>query len=223
MKTVVWNMAHKPGNWDLLDEWEELKGADIALLCEATPSPDGGGVIGHGSTKGLEAALGPDKPIDRPWSTAVGSSHPLVPITDARVTRRYYKGSLLPFEPSRPGTWTAALVDVEGVGKVTAVSLYGLMDERSDASVHRSLSELSPIFDHEVYRKRLLLGGDLNILAGRPKGRISIGIKWFWQGSRPTASPTVWRRISSSEHRGAGVSRTALAASAMIALTPGPS
>ena len=44
------------------------------------------------------------------------------------------------------------------------------MDEKSDASVHRSLSELSPIFDHELYGKRLLLGGDLNILAGRPSG-----------------------------------------------------
>jgi endonuclease/exonuclease/phosphatase family metal-dependent hydrolase len=54
--------------------------------------------------------------------------------------------------------------------KVTAISIYGLMDEKSDASVHRSLSELSPIFDHKDYGKRLVLGGDLNILAGRPVG-----------------------------------------------------
>src|SRR5205807_2056046 len=62
---------------------------------------------------------------------------------------------------------TAVRVDLGGTW-ITAVSLYGLMDERSDASVHRSLSELSPIFDHEEYRKHLLLGGDLNVLAGRP-------------------------------------------------------
>jgi exonuclease III len=53
--------------------------------------------------------------------------------------------------------------------KVTAIALYGLMDEPSDASVHRSLSELSPIFDHEDYGRLLLLGGDLNVLAGRPQ------------------------------------------------------
>lgn len=48
---------------------------------------------------------------------------------------------------------------------MTVISIYGLLDERSDRSVHRSLSELSPIFDHEAYGKYLLLGGDLNILA----------------------------------------------------------
>jgi hypothetical protein len=123
--------------------------------------------VGHGSTEGLEAVLGAEYPVKRPWSTAIVSSHPLITITDARVDRHY--GKPLPFAPSRPGTWTAALTDVKGV-KVTAISLYGLMDEKSDASVHRSLSELSPIFDHESYGKRLLLGGDLNILAGRPAG-----------------------------------------------------
>jgi hypothetical protein len=55
-------------------------------------------------------------------------------------------------------------VDINGLA-VTAVALYGLLDERSDASVHRSLSELSPLFDHPTYGKNLLLGGDLNILS----------------------------------------------------------
>jgi hypothetical protein len=47
---------------------------------------------------------------------------------------------------------------------VTVVALYGLLDESSDASVHRSLSELSPLFDHPRYGKYLFLGGDLNIV-----------------------------------------------------------
>jgi endonuclease/exonuclease/phosphatase family metal-dependent hydrolase len=53
-------------------------------------------------------------------------------------------------------------VDIPGVDRVTAVSLYGLMDELSDASVHRSLSELSAVLDDPAYRRRVLLGGDLN-------------------------------------------------------------
>ena len=127
MKVVAWNMAHKPSNWDVLGQWDELKNLDIALLSEASPTPAGVVSVGVASTQGLEAALPPDKPVKRAWSA------------------------------------------VDGV-QITAISLYGLMDERSDASVHRSLSELSPIFDHDDYGKHLILGGDLNILAGRPKG-----------------------------------------------------
>lgn len=167
LKAIVWNVAQKPRNFDVLRERDELKDGDLALLCEAPPPPAGVKAASHGSTEGLEAVLGRDYPVKRPWSTAVVSSHPLIQITDARVDRHY--GKPLPFAPSRLGTWTAALADVNGL-KVTAISLYGLMDEKSDASVHRSLSELSPIFDHESYGKYLLLGGDLNILAGRPIG-----------------------------------------------------
>lgn len=165
MKVAVWNMQHKASNWNVLQDDEELNGADIALVCEAAEPPAEVGAIGRWETTGLEVALPPDKPVDRRWSTGVVSPHPLREITDARVDRYY--GEPLPFEPSRPGTWTATLVDMDGV-PVTAVSLYGLMDEKSDASVHRSLSELSPLLDHEEYAKRLVLGGDLNILAGRP-------------------------------------------------------
>lgn len=165
MKVIVWNLEHKPENWRVLEESADLQGADIALLCEATPAPSGVCAVGHGSTKGLDCGCPGSDCTKKKWSTAVMSPHPLEVILDARVDRSY--GKPLPFTASRPGTWTAALVDVQGV-KLTAISVYGLMDERSDASVHRSLSELSPIFDHEVYGKRLLLGGDLNILAGRP-------------------------------------------------------
>jgi hypothetical protein len=165
MKTVVWNMQHKPSNWAVLESSIELCSADVSLLCEASPAPKGTETVGSERTIGLEAPLLPDKPVDRPWSAVVASTHPLREIDDARVDRSY--GEQLPFKPSRAGTWAAASIDVNGV-PVTAISIYGLLDERSDASVHRSLSELSPIFDHEVYGKRLLLGGDINILAGRP-------------------------------------------------------
>ena len=145
MKTVVWNMASKSTNWGQLASWEELRAADVSLVCEATPAPEGVTALGAGETIGLEVDLGPDKPVKRPWPTAVVSSLPMTPIEDARIDRHYKER--LPFRPSRPGTWVAASVDVDGT-PVTAISLYGLMDERSDPSVHRSLSELALIFDH---------------------------------------------------------------------------
>jgi hypothetical protein len=162
IKTVVWNMQQKVRNWKVLTEWPDLRGADIALLCEAPVAPAHVSAIGHGSTEGLETALGPERPVKRNWSTAVASPHRTKLISDARIDRHYRQP--LPFEPSRPGTWLAISVDINGT-PITVISLYGLMDERSDASVHRSLSELAPIFDHRIYGKRLLLGGDLNILA----------------------------------------------------------
>jgi hypothetical protein len=102
--------------------------------------------------------------VTRDWSTAVAARSGAAFITDARMAREYQEPLLLPFKPSRPGTWTASRV---GVGRitVTAIALYGLLDEKSDASVHRSLSELSPIFDHRTYSRHLLLGGDLNVFA----------------------------------------------------------
>lgn len=74
------------------------------------------------------------------------------------------------FENSRPGSWTAGVVSVPGVGNVTCVSIYGLMDELSEASVHRSLSEISPLFSDSRYKEPLLLGGDLNTSTQWPKG-----------------------------------------------------
>jgi hypothetical protein len=44
-----------------------------------------------------------------------------------------------------------------------------LLDELSDASVHRSLSELSPILDDPKYNKLVVLGGDLNTGTQWPK------------------------------------------------------
>ena len=154
MEVVVWNMQHK------LESWESLRGlgADIALLNEATPVPAGIQALALGDTQGRD-----DYP--RHWSTAVVSPHPIRPVEDAQATS-WGRTRKVPFHNSRPGSWTAATVAVPGIGEVTAISLYGLLDEMSDASVHRSLSEVSPIFDDERYHDLVLLGGDLNTSTG---------------------------------------------------------
>jgi hypothetical protein len=168
MDVVVWNMQHVSDNWKLLRTGNELD-ADIHLLCEAPKPPRGVGAIGQWRTVGLADALPLDKPVTRDWSTSVAARTRPVYLTDARTAREYKEPLLLPFKPSRPGTWTAARVKV-GRSTITAIALYGLLDERSDASVHRSLSELSPIFDHRTYGKHVLLGGDFNIFANpRPE------------------------------------------------------
>lgn len=169
MDVVVWNMQHVRANWKLLGAGGDLE-ADIHLLCEAPKPPRGTEAIGQWRTIGLADALPLNMPpVTRDWSTSVAARTRPVYLSDARTTREYKVPQLLPFKPSRPGTWTAARVKV-GRTTITAVALYGLLDERSDASIHRSLSELSPIFDHRTYGKHVLLGGDFNIFANpRPE------------------------------------------------------
>lgn len=159
MRVVAWNMQHRVASWPRLADLE----ADIALLSEArAPRRLELNIIGADRTEGRDG-------YRRPWATAVVSLHELREIRDARASRRG-RAIEVPFGTSRPGTWTAAVVVVPGLGEVTAVSLYGLMDEKSDASVHRSLSELAPVLDDDRYNRLLVLGGDLNTWTGWEAG-----------------------------------------------------
>ncbi len=146
---VVWNIAGNPAAWPALDRLDP----DVCLLNEAVVPPGRVAVWSETGTRGRDGKR-------RPWSAAVVSRFPTVAITDARPRWRHGRRDV-PFACSRPGSWAAARVETP-LGPVTAVSLYGLMDELSDASVHRSLSECSPVFDDPRYGDVVFLGGDLN-------------------------------------------------------------
>ena len=161
---VIWNLDEARGSKER--SWEVLSGfdADVALLSEAR-IPPGVEPIAHGKTIGRDCRHEREEDCrGRPWSTAIVSRHELREAKDAKASR-HGKPLDIPFTPSRPGTWIAASVSIPDVEDVTVVSLYGLTDEKSDASVHRSLSDLEPIFEDTDYNARLLLGGDLNIFA----------------------------------------------------------
>ncbi len=149
LRVVVWNIASKARAWPALDSLEP----DICLLNEAVVPQGRAGAWSDVGTLGRDGKK-------RPWTAAVISRLPSAPITDARPQWRQSKREV-PFQCSRPGSWVAASVDTP-LGVVTAVAIYGLLDEFSDASVHRSLSELSPIVDDARYKGLVILGGDLN-------------------------------------------------------------
>lgn len=148
VRVVVWNVAHRASTFDALEELQP----DIALLNEAAPPSDSAG-IWRDCTLGRDAA-------SRPWSSAILTPHPISEITDAQPN---WRGNTrdVPLECSRPGSWISGSIKV-GELDLSVVSLYGLMDELSDSSVHRSLSEISPIMDDRRYRRNVLIGGDLN-------------------------------------------------------------
>src|SRR5437867_12219466 len=107
MDVIVWNMQQIGDKWKLLRPDNQLE-VDIHLLCEAPKPPQGIRAIGQWRTVGLADALPLDKPVRREWSTAVVARTLPVYLTDARTAREYREPLLLPFKPSRPGTWTAA-------------------------------------------------------------------------------------------------------------------
>jgi hypothetical protein len=172
VKVVVWNMNFRRSleNWAAFSDGGELA-CDVGLLNEATPPP--ASVSLHARTDGK--TVGRDDITQggkktRAWAAAVISRYPLEPPGDVWTLppRKGDRRSRLRI--SRPGSWTAAVASVPGLGRMTAISLYGLLDERSDASVHRSLSDLTPLFEDRRYNRLLLLGGDLNTLCTAKAG-----------------------------------------------------
>lgn len=164
---VTWNMnlATKRDprkNWAFLED-VIAKDVDVALLCEATIRPHTDSIYGSSGTSGRD--------YQRAWSTAIVSKHGPVEIHDAVAANYMGKPRKhFPFKPSRPGAWTAAQVSLmEGLA-VTFISLYGLLDDLSDASVHRSLSDLDPLFTDSRYNEYIVLGGDLNVSTQMPRG-----------------------------------------------------
>ena len=172
---LVWNMglgsrSRNPINhWARLDEVMREQSVDVALLNEArVPIPQG-----FKARYAMKGTIGRDrsdtgKRIPRPWSTAVVSSHQQPRPVRARAVGSHGRQPNIPFKPSRPGSWATGVVG-SPMGPVTTVSIYGLLEELSDASVHRSLSEISPIFTDPDYNERVLVGGDLNSTTAWPE------------------------------------------------------
>lgn len=157
LRVVAWNIASNPEAWRALDAVEP----DICLLNEAVIPEGRSGIWSPEGTFGRDGAR-------RRWTAAVVSTLQTRKIGDARPRWRY-KARSVPLECSRPGSWAAASVEAP-FGSVSAIALYGLMDELSDASVHRSLSELSGILDDPAYNRLVVLGGDLNTGTQWPEG-----------------------------------------------------
>ncbi len=176
LKVAVWNMSLREGqkNWAFFKDHGELA-SDIALLNEARrPSPSLGiQVQTAGTTVGRDdRTLGGNKRRD--WATAVASPHPIEPPADVWALPPARKDRRSKMTASRPGSWTAAIVHHPNGEAITAISLYGLLDERSDASVHRSLSDVTPLLEDKRYNRLLLLGGDLNTLCTAKAGSAAL-------------------------------------------------
>ena len=195
LTVVSWNIAkrHTP--------WCELvgMGADVALLQEAGPPPEGVGPLDIGPREAWDShSWNSDWWHGRGWK-ALFDRWPMVVKLSDRVEVEWFKqvGPVWGGEPDE--------IEVSGIGTITAarvtpkdgsiepfivVSMYGRWMGThpsvktswnmgySDGSVHRIISDLSAFIGHEnPNRHRILAAGDLNIPHGYGDG----GDPAYWE------------------------------------------
>jgi hypothetical protein len=146
--------AQRKAGWKFL---LDLK-PDIALLQETVPDDeiDASQVVFR--PQGISKS--------RPWGSAVISfGRPISAITEARSR---YSRKTTDLHQTLAGSLAIARV-----GNLTLISHYGVIENGySVTTVHRQLSDLTPLFDSAL-GKRVILGGDLNISSQleEPHGR----------------------------------------------------
>jgi endonuclease/exonuclease/phosphatase family metal-dependent hydrolase len=147
LKVASWNMAHWTHRsvadkaWGYLDR--EIA-ADIALLQESAPTPE----------RQKEGCVWREIGGTRRWGSCVMTRN--LSLTEVHLERNDYPGALAVGEVTLPDEST-----------LIVVSIYGLLDVHgySITTLHRMLSDLTPLFNGELQergRPRVILGGDLN-------------------------------------------------------------
>ncbi len=146
LKVATWNL-NRGGerSWRYL---EEHIVPDVALVQQAVV-PTGMDRVVH-----RQGGIG----NGRDWGSAVVSYGPdLVPITHIEIS-----STRIDLLRTWPGTVAIAEVHAAGIAPFTVVSVYGLLDAGYEiTTVHRILSDLTPLLDGEQGR-RIVVGGDLN-------------------------------------------------------------
>lgn len=144
MKIATWNMGYWQHKNQAQRAWEYLENViapDVALVQEAVP-PKQGAYSDHFIWKEIGG--------HRNWGSGVFSKG--LPLQE------------LDFDNGRKGAVVAAEVTLQDGSMLTVVSLYGVIDQWSYATttLHRAVSDLTPLLVGKMGRRRVLIGGDFN-------------------------------------------------------------
>jgi len=139
--------------------WEYLRKQvrpDVALLQEAAPTGQFEGLVYRSGGISEDRGKGPK---DRGWGSAIVSfGSRLLPI-DSVVSP--FNSAPNPVVRTFPGS--VAIAEIDGSEPLVVVSAYGLIDRGyAETTVHRILSDLTPLIDQRRGR-RMVIAGDLNI------------------------------------------------------------
>lgn len=160
-KTVsigTWNMDHwKRTVQQRKDAWAYLDsktGADIMLLQES------GVPTGMPRTRYVHRELAGS----RPWGSAVVAFSDAVDLEleEIDAVRSRYSSRRFSMLGSIPGTMIVARADFPGIGPITCISVYGVINVYAQTTMFRIVADLIPLFDSSD-GKRVVLGGDFNV------------------------------------------------------------
>lgn len=158
MRIVSWNLNSRRSQQHAWPYLESLK-PDVALLQEARPL---GSPLANWRFVPQEGWRTDEH---RRWGPVVGSPHLDLSPVDA-VETTYKRDVLFAIEGALtvPGSTAIAEAEVEGIGPITFISLYGLMARiYSQTTLFHLVADLIPLFDSG--REHLILGGDFNATA----------------------------------------------------------
>ena len=160
LRFATWNMDYwKRSVVKRTQAWEFLRTrvrADVALLQEALPPEESASVVfRRGGILDDRGAV----PQELRWGSAIVSFGPHIrPVVQAKGP---FRRDPVPLLRTFPGS--VAIAEVNGDESIVVVSAYGLIDRGyADTTVHRILSDLTPLID-ERRSRRMIIAGDLNI------------------------------------------------------------
>lgn len=173
MRLLSWNMNRRASNWNVLVDLMLKHDVTAAMLQEAVAPPN--------SLESELQAFGDPSLGTEPWQMPIPSGTRR-PFASALAARRETPVTVYEPKPlaaaaygqpaiSHPGQWVAASIG-EPDTSVWLISLYGMWDSMSDSgdifaepSLHRAVSDLTPLLQ-EKQARRVVLAGDLNIWRG---------------------------------------------------------
>lgn len=190
LRVLSWNMNQSATSWSYLQDLAVRHRLDVALLQEARLPSAAPGVrcepdIRDHNRWRLPVPVG----LQRNYCSAIvcfNATLDFQPTSPVLLSEAEYGQ----FAASHPGQFAVATVRPADAPSVTLVSLYGIWDAMSDsgdiyayASLHRALSDLTPVFQRRG--ARVILAGDLNV--------------WHGYGGRPWADrfQVVFDRLAS--------------------------
>lgn len=156
LRVATWNMDHwkrtvavREAAWGKLQEL----GVDVALLQETVPP----------------RSMARDRVVYRPiggtrgWgSGVVAPGRQGIAVEELDVVRTRYGPRLFSMLGSFPGAVVVARAAVPGLGSVTFVSVYGMIDVYAQTTMFRIVADLIPLFDSPE-GQHVVLGGDFNV------------------------------------------------------------
>ena len=156
LSIATWNMDHwKRTVQARRDAWSYIASdlhTDVALLQECVAPRDlARSKIVHRQIAG-----------SRSWGSAVAVFNNEMDIEEIGAVRTKYSSTLFSMLGTYLGATIVARVTVPGVGPITCVSVYGLINDYAQTTMLRIVADLIPLFDSPD-GERVVLGGDMNV------------------------------------------------------------